>query len=348
MKVLLVASDLSDGGGVNRVIANLSHILAGFPELELHVLHAREFRGCTYDMPTRVKIIQARRYVKRFNALNILANQLQLRSCRYDYVLSFWTHENIVTSLAFLGSRTKLILSEHFCYDQAGALTRTMRSWLYRMAHKVLVLNSEEFQYYRRFCSNVELLPNPVVGLHGEPLPHGTKENLVIGVGHLIKRKGFSYFVDACIKARIADAGWQAVIIGDGPERAGLQELIDRSGAAAYIRISPSTRNIDNWYKRAKVILVPSLSEVFSMVIPEAMAHGVVPIAFAVDGPKEIMRDHRENLVPPLDTEALAAALRCIMNDPDLCKRGSAMREEAFLRYSLAALRGEWRRLLSL
>jgi poly(glycerol-phosphate) alpha-glucosyltransferase len=58
------------------------------------------------------------------------------------------------------------------------------------------------------------------------------------------------------------------------------------------------------------MIVVSSTSEVFSLVLAEAMAAGVVPIAYASEGPAYILEDFPEHLVPLGDVTSLAARLR--------------------------------------
>jgi glycosyltransferase involved in cell wall biosynthesis len=345
LKLLLIASDLSDGGGVNRVISNLAQILVELPDVQVDLLHVGEFKGCNYPLPASVNIIRGCGF-SRVRPLNLLIDLLRLRRRRYDYVVSFWTQENIVASLAMIASRGRLILCEHFCHDQSTRAASVARRCVYRLAHKVLVLNGQELHYYRRFLKRVELVSNPVIRAGETTFDYQAKQNLIVGVGHLIARKGFEYFIGACVRARIAEAGWRAVIIGEGERKGALEALIRQHGAGDYIELLPPTQTIEEWYRLAKVIVAPSLSEVFSMVIPEAMAYGVVPIAFDADGPSEILRRHRTHLVPTGDEERLAVALGTVIRDPELEPKARSFRDEAIDRYSHTAIAREWRRLL--
>ncbi|MEJ8836234.1 glycosyltransferase [Ramlibacter sp. AN1133] len=346
MKILLVTSDLSDGGGVNRVIANLTYMFQCLEGVEVHVLHVKPYRGSTYPLSPEARLVPAHQWFAAISPLNLLLNLVAVRSRGYDYVLSFWAHENLCAAVALLGSRTRLILSEHFCHDQFPGWIRLMRRWIYPTAHKLLLLNSSEMDYYGRFARNVELVPNPVLSASGNSEHAPAKENLILGVGHLIKRKGFAYFIEACVAAKIREAGWQAVIVGNGSEGEELQRLILHHGAADYIRLVPATQAIDDWYRRARIVMIPSISEVFSMVLPEAMSHGAVPLAFAADGPREILRGYPEHVVPIGDVPALAAALQRTIHDPAIDCKAGRFRDDAFSRYSFSAIAARWQRLL--
>jgi glycosyltransferase involved in cell wall biosynthesis len=62
--------------------------------------------------------------------------------------------------------------------------------------------------------------------------------------------------------------------------------------------------------------LFPTLSEGFSLALPEAMACGLAPVTTATPGPMEIVRDRTNGiLVAPRDTEAIVQALEQLIGD---------------------------------
>jgi glycosyltransferase involved in cell wall biosynthesis len=74
---------------------------------------------------------------------------------------------------------------------------------------------------------------------------------------------------------------------------------------------------IGECYKRAAVLVNPSLSEAFGMSLVEAMMHGLPVVASRVGGMTGIVEHGRTGLlVEPGDAEALAAALCELLADP--------------------------------
>jgi glycosyltransferase involved in cell wall biosynthesis len=62
--------------------------------------------------------------------------------------------------------------------------------------------------------------------------------------------------------------------------------------------------------------LFPSLSEGFSLALPETMACGLAPIATAIPGSIEILQDDFDSLlVPPCDSQAIEKALEQLINN---------------------------------
>jgi glycosyltransferase involved in cell wall biosynthesis len=109
------------------------------------------------------------------------------------------------------------------------------------------------------------------------------------------------------------------VLVGEGPERARLEELVaglgleDRVAFAGWVD-PPWTAT---W--AFDVLAMPSFMEGFPLVIVEAMLAGIPVVASAVGGIPEIVVEGETGLlVPPNDADALAASLRRITDDAEL------------------------------
>lgn len=78
-------------------------------------------------------------------------------------------------------------------------------------------------------------------------------------------------------------------------------------------------RELLTYYDTSDIMLVPSLwQEPFGLVVAEAMARGLPVIASDVGGPAEIItRDADGILVPPGEEQALAAAIKQLLEHPE-------------------------------
>lgn len=104
------------------------------------------------------------------------------------------------------------------------------------------------------------------------------KENIVLFVGRLEKEKQVDMLILVWDKIQKINKTWNLYIIGDGDEREKL-ELLIREKNISNIFFTGIT-NPNEWYNKAKIICLPSKHEGFGLVLVEAMARGVVPIAF--------------------------------------------------------------------
>jgi glycosyltransferase involved in cell wall biosynthesis len=158
----------------------------------------------------------------------------------------------------------------------------------------------------------------------------------VITVGRLAAPKDPVTLVRAL--ALIDDAPFHARIVGDGPDRAAVQEEIrgiDR------VELLGDRRDVPELLADSDVFVLSSRSEGAPLSILEAMAAGLPVVASAVGGVPELVADGTTGLlVPPGDPAALAAALRLLLTDRDRARRlGAAGQERVRERFDLASLR---------
>jgi glycosyltransferase involved in cell wall biosynthesis len=94
-------------------------------------------------------------------------------------------------------------------------------------------------------------------------------------VGQLIPRKGVSELFDAL--ARVTDLRWTLMVAGSGELRSELVSKAERNGFAdrlswmSYVQ----QKDLSHVYRKADLLLMPSLNEVWGLVINEALMSGV-------------------------------------------------------------------------
>jgi glycosyltransferase involved in cell wall biosynthesis len=157
--------------------------------------------------------------------------------------------------------------------------------------------------------------PPPVV-VEPETLDPGT----FVFVGRLTRQKALDVAIDAI--ARVPAA--QLVLVGEGAERGALEQAARASAAAERIcfRGSLSRDEALRVVAGADAALLSSDWENLPHAVVEALSVGVPVVATAVGGVPEVVHDGENGLlVPPRDTEALAGALRRVLDEPGLRDR---------------------------
>jgi glycosyltransferase involved in cell wall biosynthesis len=141
---------------------------------------------------------------------------------------------------------------------------------------------------------------------------------LVVAVGRLVEAKNHALAIRAL--ARMPDAA--LAILGEGPLRDGLEHEAREAGVGGRVVLAglrPDARQIVG---AADVALICSRAEGFPLAALEALASGTPLVATAVRGLRELLTDGRDALlVPPDNPEALAAALRRVLDDRALAER---------------------------
>lgn len=338
MRVIFVAGDLSDGGGVNRVISELSALMAERLAYEVTILAVGTKGPPTYRPSDRVKLERGSddRPIGWREAL------ARVRRDKPDFVIGPWPQANLILILGLRLAGIRVIAVEHASWNFQPRWVRALRRLIYPLAWRVVVLNPSELRHYRRL-DNVRLIPNPV--RQPEALPSGSREKLIVAIGHLLPNKNFADAVEAMALSRLEDEGWQLAIIGAGPDETRLRDCIGRSGLER-TRIHPPTSDLGSWYARASLMLVTSKLEVFSLVLAEGMSAGVVPIAYAADGPAFILEDFADHLVPVGALEALSERLRHFGSGQIPESLRADLRRSIGTRFSPATVTDKWHELL--
>jgi glycosyltransferase involved in cell wall biosynthesis len=155
-------------------------------------------------------------------------------------------------------------------------------------------------------------------------------------VGRLAPEKGLGVLVDAMA----ALPGCSLLLVGDGPERPGLERRVADLGLADRVEFAGWVDPPWSARRTFDVLAVPSFTEGFPLVIVEAMLAGIPVVASAVGGIPEIVVDGDTGLlVPPHDAPALADALRRLLGDPDLRQAMAARcRQVALAQYTAATM----------
>lgn len=137
----------------------------------------------------------------------------------------------------------------------------------------------------------------------------------VIGwVGRLSPEKGPDILLRAM--PHLADPAWRVSMIGDGPLRAELGEMVDQRGLADRVSWHGLIPDAARCYAAFDCLVLSSRTEGTPIVLLEAMAGGIPVIATRVGGVPDVVREDEGLLVAPEDPEALAAAVRTVLIDP--------------------------------
>jgi glycosyltransferase involved in cell wall biosynthesis len=335
--LLFIAADLSSGGGVNKAIRDLAAIFGERLGADVTVVNARSDAAPSYAFPPAVRLEQNRRQWLFAYVLFLV----RLRGRRPRIVIGSWTQDNILIALAFLFSRTKVVLVEHAPWQFHGFLVRVLRRIVYPLAAAVVVLNRHDLDHYRRYLGNVRLIPDPVIA---PAATSETREKLILAVGHLEPLKNFEDAVRAMAGSGLEEEGWSLAIIGSGSREPHLRKLIAELGLKNAV-IRPPT-DLGTWYRRASILLLTSRLESFSLVLAEAMLSGVIPLAYASDGPSFILEEFPDHLVPIGDVGALTRRLATVARRSDLAPARKRLGASIAERFSPEIIAEHWRRLI--
>jgi len=175
-------------------------------------------------------------------------------------------------------------------------------------------------------AERVSVLPNPAPSLPELPPRQELRRRLgvdgptLVFAGRLTAAKA----LPVAFAALASTEGVCLLVAGDGPDRQALELEAERLGLAGRVRFlgAQPRERVLALFRAADAALLSSAWENFPHTVVEALAAGTPVIATRVGGVPEVVHDGENGLlVPAGDPEALAAAIRRFLHEPELRAR---------------------------
>jgi glycosyltransferase involved in cell wall biosynthesis len=261
-----------------------------------------------------------------------------LRITKPDVVFTAEDHLNAVVLLAAIasGSCAKISGSSRVTpYDTYSTtwfskrwyLKQIMRLVMWRADVLTCVSQDMVMQYRNVFSSPPHLCVYNIVddershARMNEPVEHPWLKNktvpILVAAGRLAPWKGFTDLIEAVALVN-ARRPVHLLILGDGPLRNDLLELVDSRGLRDVVQLLGYVENPLKYFAKSDVFVLSSLVEGLPNVLVEAMMCGCTPVATdCPTGPREVLLDGKYGyLVQMRNPEALANGIMQALNLP--------------------------------
>ncbi|WP_110685620.1 glycosyltransferase [Salinicola aestuarinus] len=148
----------------------------------------------------------------------------------------------------------------------------------------------------------------------------------VVHVSRLSDVKRQDVLLRAYVESNIEE---DLVIVGDGPKRETIEQLIDELGIAHRVHLLGSRPNPYPWMKHARLFLLSSRSEAFGIVLAESMICGTPCVAVdCPGGVRNVLIHDQARLIADNSVAGLATKIReglvrppVLADDPELVER---------------------------
>ena len=275
------------------------------------------------------------RALRRERAVVFHAHQTWSLSCRYGIVAAALARVPVRVATAQLFVEMPPLIGidlQHAlltaCLDRHIAVSRFVASRLR--------------ERFRVSAAKIVVIPNAATtDAMASPVPRSDLAEsgagpVVLTVARLDGQKGITHLLDAAVAIPHASFA----IAGDGPNRAALEARAAELGVSDRVRFLGHRQDVPSLLAAADLFVLPSLYEGLPLSVLEAMAAGVPVVATAIGGTDEVVRDGETGtLVPPANSDALAAAITRALADRDRASRlALAARSLVAREYSVASM----------
>lgn len=304
----------------------------------------RQFKqgACFYLLPELPLAIL--RYAEMFVLAPLLILGLIFRH-RLQILVAQSPYEGFVAALAkklarLCGYELHLVIESHGDFEESLFLQRRiMFAHLYRFlmryaarvalreANALRAISEETRQQLKQWAPQLPICKFPAwtdmkVFLEASFKREATTEENILYVGVLIPRKGVHHLINAFVDLASDHPETRLILIGHEANKsygALLRQMVREQGLDGSVRFLEALPQADLavWMSKARVLVLPSLSEGLGRVVIEAMATSTPVIGSCVGGIPEMVADGVNGLlVTPGDEVALAKKIRYMVEHP--------------------------------
>lgn len=179
----------------------------------------------------------------------------------------------------FLGAKFKIISTRHAETSPSG-----FTKLLLKKSDEVITLTKSMHEKLEIKNTKVSHGVNTNIFLPNKEtrLSNISQENIILCAGRVRKAKGQKLLVESVVGELKKHEDWAFVVVGKVDKPQFLEELkqvVETSNVSSQVYFIDETSDIVSYYQAAKISVVPSFSEGFSLVCAEAMSCGNTTIA---------------------------------------------------------------------
>lgn len=344
MKIVMTSDwfSPSTGGGAERVAFEIGTRLAARGH-QLCVVATRPGQTLAYDIAEGVEVHAARarslthllraqvsvaptfpvllwRTVRRANPDVIWAHSLQFQTTPFAALVARAVGVPFVVT-AHLGDLDAI---DGWLGSAARLHERTIGRATLRLAQRAIAVSEPVAAHVQALDRRlaVDVVPNGVDHERFKPQAPALRmeSSLRVGfLGRLVVNKGPETAIAALIELLRRGVHATLSLVGEGPERGRLEEVVAHAGISDRVRFEGYRDDPEHWFHTIDVLARPSLTEGMPLAVLEAMASGVPVVASDVPGNRSVVDDGVTGLlIPARDPLALANALERLARSPDL------------------------------
>ncbi len=254
-----------------------------------------------------------------------------------DVVHAHGYKADVYAYLAMRRSPTPLVSTCHNWLDDSRAVRfyGELDRWILRRYQAVIAVSQPVRQTLLQSgipAPNIHLIGNGIdlrPFLNAVPSLRDRSSNpddLFVGwIGRLSNEKGPDIFIRVAADVHREFPSARFILVGDGPDRASLEALIDQLGLADIVRLVGRRTDMPAVYASFDVMVSSSRLEGLPMAILEGMASGLPWVATAVgDVPAIVQNDLTGIVVASEDASGIASGVATLLGDAVARKRMGA------------------------
>jgi len=355
--VLFVITSLDYGGAETQVVSLATEFTnRGWKALLVSLLEPVAFVEELHSAGVGTESLHMRRGVADPRALSGLARAF--RRFRPDVVHSHMVHANLLARLTRVVAPVPYLISTAHSINEGGRLRELAYRFTDRMCDLTTNVSSAGTERYASvgatFPGKSSYLPNGIdtSRFQRSPLDRarlrsemGLKtEHVWLAIGSLSEPKDYPNMLRALAGV---DSASTLLIAGQGVLREELETLARSLGLVGRVRFLGLRKDIAALASVADSFVMSSSVEGLPLALLEAAACGLPTVATDVGGVSQVITRETGFLVPPLDSSALARAMRQLemLTQAERTEMGAAARQHVVTTFDLQRVVDSWEKI---
>jgi len=345
MRLVRIVSEL-DFGGVEKVLANSIPALLDYGGIEVIVIVLRKGGVVSSELKkkgVKVEILDANPRIP--NLMLLFKLRTRLKKLKPHVVHTQGSETNFHGIWAAKLERVPIIIGEEIGIPNHHSYWKWIFMWVYQKADFVIAISEAVKKHIVELGEvkkeKVRVIYNPVgLGarenevsiMKSEVLKKRDKDTFVfVTTCRLVPIKNLKRLILVFDDMLLANPGknLRLDIIGDGPEKEKLEEVVVSRGLNEKIRFLGFKTNVFTFLYDSDAFVLPSLTEGSSLSLAEAMVAGLPSIVTKNGGASEILGNSESGiLIDPNESDSIHKAMQKICDLSPATRQAMGLRAQ--------------------
>ncbi|MGL5932160.1 MAG: glycosyltransferase [Cetobacterium sp.] len=367
MNLVFIITDLNYGGGGERVLITLANYFQKKYRWKISIISLLKTNNKNpYNIDIDIDIyylkdtyeqLKGNRFQRGIDKIlqikKINQNLIEIeKKMPINGVIGIGFENSWYLSLLKNKKKIKKIGTQHtsfFEFDKKNKIEKYIWQYFLKKLDKFIVLTSDAKHYFNTKLESKKVVKIPNPNPYEIKNINYSKEKIVVCIGRLSEEKQIDKLVEIWGEILLEKKyGWKLKIIGDGDCREKIKNRILELKLEKEIELIGKVSNIEEYYKKASLIVSVSKSESFSMVLIEAATFKVCPIFYdCPSGPRNIIKNNQTGFLIELnDKKEMLIKIEELLGNDDLRKKIGENSFRSLKNYEIKNVCKEWKKML--